>query len=66
MGRRKGRPDLKMIGEEEEKRRTGRKGGGGWCSQKVKLHPGLVVAHCTWLRHQYRLAVAHYQTVRHG
>ena len=34
--------------EEEEKRR---KGGGGGCSQKVKVQPGLAVAHMTRLCH---------------
>ena len=36
MGRRKGRPDLKMIGEEEEKRRRGEKGVVVGAAKKLK------------------------------
>ena len=46
VGRRKGRPDLKMIGEEEEKRRRGEKEV-GWC-QKVKVAARLSHGALNW------------------
>ena len=54
-----GRREERRRGEEEKRRVV-------WCSQKVKVQPGLAVAHQTMLRHHYKFPVAHKHSLRHG